>query len=202
MGKSCGECGMCCKLLAIQSLDKPAGAWCGHFKRAAGCGVYEERPPACRGFVCLWLDSEKLDEAWRPDRAKFLMYTEKNGQRLNVIVDPAQPGAWKREPYYRRIKAMSCTVAPPPEKPVQSALDRRDRRVDGAANRLCAESGARLRPKTVYQSGRVGLDRLYRWAGDPLLSGAAAGAGGGGDYRGVFVSQAYRPPSAVRMRYR
>lgn len=23
-----------------------------------------------------------------------------------------------------------------------------------------------------------------------------------GDYRGVFVSQAYRPPSAVRMRYR
>lgn len=80
--------------------------------------------------------------------------------------------------------------------------DRRDRRVDGAANRLCAESGARLRPKTVYQSGRVGLDRLYRWAGDPLLSGAAAGAGGGGDYRGVFVSQAYRPPSAVRMRYR
>ncbi|MBP6877996.1 MAG: YkgJ family cysteine cluster protein [Phenylobacterium sp.] len=107
MGKSCGECGMCCKLLAIQSLDKPAGAWCGHFKRAAGCGVYDERPPACRSFVCLWLDSEKLDEAWRPDRAKFLMYTEKDGQRLNVIVDPNQPGAWKREPYYRRLKAMS-----------------------------------------------------------------------------------------------
>ena len=107
MGKSCGECGMCCKLLAIQSLDKPAGAWCGHFKRAAGCGVYDERPPACRSFVCLWLDSEKLDEAWRPDRAKFLMYTEKDGQRLNVIVDPNHAGAWKREPYYRRLKAMS-----------------------------------------------------------------------------------------------
>jgi len=107
MGKSCGECGMCCKLLAIQSLDKPAGAWCGHFKRAAGCGVYEGRPPACRGFICLWLDSDKLGEAWRPDRAKFLMYTEKDGQRLNVIVDPNHPGAWKREPYYRRLKAMS-----------------------------------------------------------------------------------------------
>jgi hypothetical protein len=107
MSKSCGECGMCCKLLAIQALDKPAGAWCGHFKRGAGCGVYDERPPACRGFICLWLDSEKLDEAWRPDRAKFLMYTEKGGQRLNVIVDPNHPGAWKREPYYRRIKAMS-----------------------------------------------------------------------------------------------
>ena len=62
---------------------------------------------SCVTTVCLWLDSEKLDEAWRPDRAKFLMYTEKDGQRLNVIVDPNQPGAWKREPYYRRLKAMS-----------------------------------------------------------------------------------------------
>ena len=65
--------------------------------------------------------------------------------------------------------------------------DRRDRRVDGAANRLCTESGARLRPKTVYQSGRLGRDRLYRRAVDTLLLGAAAGAGGGGDYRGVFL---------------
>lgn len=103
--KTCGDCGMCCKLLAIQALDKAAGTWCSHFK--AGCSIYADRPPACSGFICLWLDSEKLDDAWRPDRAKFLMYTEKDGRRLNVIVDPAQPLAWKREPYYRRIKAMS-----------------------------------------------------------------------------------------------
>ena len=105
--KSCGECGMCCKLLAIAPLDKPAGAWCVNFRRGAGCAVYSDRPPPCVGFMCLWLDSEKLDDAWRPDRARFLMYTEKDGRRLNVIVDPASPMAWKREPYYRRIKAMS-----------------------------------------------------------------------------------------------
>ena len=103
--KSCGDCGMCCKLLAIQALDKAPGDWCGHFKK--GCSIYSDRPPACRSFICLWLDSEKLDDAWRPDRARFLMYTEKDGKRLNVIVDPAHPLAWKREPYYRRIKAMS-----------------------------------------------------------------------------------------------
>jgi hypothetical protein len=103
--KSCGDCGMCCKLLAIQALDKAPGDWCGHFKK--GCAIYSDRPPACRSFICLWLDSEKLDEAWRPDRAKFLMYTEKDGKRLNLIVDPAHPLAWKREPYYRRIKTMS-----------------------------------------------------------------------------------------------
>lgn len=105
--KSCGECGMCCKLLAIAPLDKAAGDWCSNFKRGAGCAVYADRPPPCVGFMCLWLDSEKLDDAWRPDRARFLMYTEKDGKRLNIIVDPASPTAWKREPYYRRIKAMS-----------------------------------------------------------------------------------------------
>lgn len=107
MGKSCGDCGMCCKLLAIDTLGKAAGAWCGLFKRGKGCSAYDERPAACQTFMCLWLESDKLDEAWRPDRAKFLMYTERDGRRLNVIVDPSQPGAWKREPYYRRIKAMS-----------------------------------------------------------------------------------------------
>ena len=105
--KSCGECGMCCKLLAIAPLDKAAGDWCSNFKRGAGCAVYADRPPPCVGFMCLWLDSEKLDDAWRPDRARFLMYTEKDGKRLNIIVDPASPMAWKREPYYRRIKTMS-----------------------------------------------------------------------------------------------
>lgn len=106
-GKSCGECGMCCKLLGIAEIDKPAGSWCGHFKRGCGCGIYERRPAACAGFECLWLDSEKLDDAWRPDRAKFVLYTEQDGRRLNVVVDPASPMAWRREPYYRRLKAMS-----------------------------------------------------------------------------------------------
>lgn len=105
--KTCGDCGLCCKLLAIQALDKPAGAWCGHFRKGAGCTAYATRPGACRGFECLWLGSEKLDEAWKPSRARFLMYTEKDGKRLNVVVDPADPTAWKRAPYYDRIKRMS-----------------------------------------------------------------------------------------------
>ena len=46
---------------------------------------------------------------------------------------------------------------------------------------------ARLRPKTVYQSGRVGLDRLPVISTIPYF-GAAAGAGGGGDYR-AFLSR-------------
>ena len=105
--KSCGECGMCCKLLAIAEIEKPADRWCPSFKRGCGCGVYDTRPAACRGFECLWLQSEKLDDRWRPDKARFVMYTEDDDRRLRVVVDPAHPLAWKQEPYYSRLKAMS-----------------------------------------------------------------------------------------------
>jgi hypothetical protein len=106
-GKACGSCGMCGKVLAIQVLDKPGGVWCGAYRKGAGCGVYDTRPAPCRGFHCLWLTSEKLSDDWRPDRAGFLMYTDRDGKRLNVVVDPGKPAAWRREPYYQRLKAMS-----------------------------------------------------------------------------------------------
>ena len=105
--RECGTCTLCCKVMAIRELEKPMGHWCAHCVPGKGCGIYETRFEICRTFLCGWRQVPQLGDAWRPDRSKFLMYTEKNGQRLNVIVDPAQPGAWKREPYYRRIKAMS-----------------------------------------------------------------------------------------------
>jgi hypothetical protein len=106
-GKSCGDCSLCCKLLGVDALEKAPGQWCAHFKRGGGCGIYETRPKPCRVFHCLWMGSERLEDAWRPDRARFLMYPEEERRRLNVIVDPAQPDAWRREPYYSRLKAMS-----------------------------------------------------------------------------------------------
>lgn len=106
-GKACGSCGLCCKVLAIEALEKPDGVWCGHFKKGGGCGYYEHRPPACRGFHCLWLTSSRLGDEWRPDKAGFVMYSDRDGKRLNVVVDPGKPAAWRREPYYSYIKAMS-----------------------------------------------------------------------------------------------
>lgn len=106
--KSCGDCGLCCKLLGVEAIDKPSGAWCGHFRKGVGgCGIYADRPQACRTFTCLWLTSDKLDEAWKPNRAHLILHTDQDGRRLNVVVDPADAGAWRRAPYYDRIKAMS-----------------------------------------------------------------------------------------------
>jgi hypothetical protein len=41
---------------------------------------------------------------WKPDRAKFVTYVQGNGVNLQIAVDPGFPNAWRKEPYYGRIK--------------------------------------------------------------------------------------------------
>lgn len=53
-------CALCCKVLLIEELGKPAHKWCKHAKpensRDPGaCTCYDTRPNACRGFQCTWL---------------------------------------------------------------------------------------------------------------------------------------------------
>ena len=102
--RQCGACGMCCKLFAIQALDKPEGKWCLHYGRAGGCSIYETRPEPCRNFECGYLVYAFLDDRWRPDRSKFVIWLNKKYARMMVEVDPAYPDAWKKEPYYSALK--------------------------------------------------------------------------------------------------
>jgi hypothetical protein len=64
-GRECGDCTLCCKVMAIEQLAKPASSWCPHCKPGHGCRIYPERPDECRSFNCLWLVNERLDERWR-----------------------------------------------------------------------------------------------------------------------------------------
>jgi hypothetical protein len=105
--KPCGDCTLCCKVMGVAAVNKPGGVWCSHIRRGAGCAIYADRPASCSTFQCLWSGSENLDDRWRPDRARFLMFTENGGKRLNVVADPGYPAAWRQEPYYSRLKAMS-----------------------------------------------------------------------------------------------
>lgn len=105
MSKSCGDCGLCCKLMGVQALNKPPVKWCVHFRRASGCGIYQDRPTDCRVFNCLWLlADDRLGEAWKPTVAGFLMHSEDEGRRLIVECDPAAPQAWRKEPYHAAIR--------------------------------------------------------------------------------------------------
>lgn len=103
-GRQCGECALCCKILAIEALAKPRHRMCSHFCKGVGCGIYERRPPACSQFVCAWLTTPEMDDSWRPDRARFMLWGK---DQLMVDVDPAYPDAWRREPYYSKLKQAS-----------------------------------------------------------------------------------------------
>lgn len=112
--KSCGTCGLCCKLMAIPALEKPRHAWCAKYVMRTGCGIYADRPSACREFLCLYMLAPELDDVWRPDKARFMIWTGQEDRRLIVEVDPAMPAAWRREPYYSQLKAWSDRNRPEP----------------------------------------------------------------------------------------
>lgn len=106
-GRSCDACSLCCKLLPVAELGKPAGQWCVHAVRGGGCGTYADRPATCRQFFCAWRRDSSLGAEWRPDVSRFVLSADSSLRALVVTVDPGMPLSWKRQPYYERLKRMS-----------------------------------------------------------------------------------------------
>lgn len=98
-------CGLCCKLVIVNELNKPAGQWCQHYARGRGCTIHVERPEVCKPFQCVWTMTPYLDERWRPDNARFMMVVLE--RQLIIECDSGFADAWRREPYYAQIKRWS-----------------------------------------------------------------------------------------------
>jgi hypothetical protein len=64
--RHCGDCTLCCRLLPVAEIEKPALAKCRHQCRR-GCRVYDARPVSCRAWSCQWLQGHPTGP--RPDRA-------------------------------------------------------------------------------------------------------------------------------------
>lgn len=62
----CGTCTLCCTLLTVKDIDKPAGMECEHCTGDA-CSIYDERPQGCRDFCCAYSQMEQVNIALRPD---------------------------------------------------------------------------------------------------------------------------------------
>ena len=45
-------------------------------RRGTGLGIYEKRPPSCRGWRCGWLENEDWEDDLRPDRCGFIVDPE------------------------------------------------------------------------------------------------------------------------------
>ncbi len=153
-GRFCETCTVCCKAFAIPEVEKEPGAWCRHVVQARGCGIHPDRPQTCRLFFCHWMRNGALGPEWRPDRARFVMYTEMEGRRLVVAPDVGVPGSWRRMPYYAQMKRWAALGAP-------------------KNNQLIVFTGRRataVLPDRDVDLGTVGLgDRIvYRMAGSRI----------------------------------
>jgi hypothetical protein len=102
--RACGSCSLCCKVLGILELDKPAGEWCPHFRAGSGCSIHGEHPASCRAFRCLWLLSPAMPEGVRPDRCKVVLTLEDGDAKIIARADPADPMAWRREPIHGQLR--------------------------------------------------------------------------------------------------
>jgi hypothetical protein len=64
--RHCGDCQLCCRLLPVAEIGKPALTKCRHQCRT-GCGIYSTKPFSCAAWSCQWLQGH--DTGPRPDRA-------------------------------------------------------------------------------------------------------------------------------------
>lgn len=88
--RRCGLCTLCCTVMAVHELAKPAHTPCPHLRDAEnpGCSIYSERPLLCRSWMCAWRFGFGAGAA-RPDRlgdAVLLEFAwdESHGRRLGV----------------------------------------------------------------------------------------------------------------------
>lgn len=109
-GRVCGSCSLCCSLLPVAALAKPANTKCEHQKFAKGCRIYHARglPRECRVWSCRWLTREGTQGMRRPDRAHYVIDAMPDMIRsvtpdgvsiewmaIQVWVDPAHPLAYR-----------------------------------------------------------------------------------------------------------
>ncbi len=112
LGRSCGACALCCKLIGINELNKPQNQWCPHCLRHSGCKIYNSRPNECRTFNCDWLVNTKIGDEWQPMRSKMVLHlvVDGNMSKLVIHVDSGSPLAWQKEPYYGQIKTWAQNI--------------------------------------------------------------------------------------------
>lgn len=71
--RKCGACQLCCKLLPMSEMGKPANVRCRHQRFKIGCTIYANRPTQCRYWSCRWLLGNDTADIPRPDRAHYVI---------------------------------------------------------------------------------------------------------------------------------
>jgi len=103
-GRTCGSCMLCCTVMHVSELNKPAGVTCSYAVAGSGCTIREQRPRACRRFFCGWRLDPNIDSLWKPSICGFVLQISMRYASMLVMVDPARPLAWRMQPYHGRLR--------------------------------------------------------------------------------------------------
>lgn len=114
--RTCGDCTLCCKVMAVESIAKPKDTWCQHCDRAGGgCRIYDLRPQSCQDFACSWLAYPEVPDGLKPNRCKAVIVGMSGSFRGFVVhVDPGHPDAWRQgllHEYIQRAVDIGLSVA-------------------------------------------------------------------------------------------
>lgn len=109
-GRSCDGCTMCCKVLSIDELNKPADQWCQHCQVGQGCTIYAERPDECRSFNCMWLLDANIPEELAPRNSRLVLAQTRGA--IFVHADRSRSGAWRKEPFHALFRHWAAMMAP------------------------------------------------------------------------------------------
>jgi len=80
----------------------------------------------CRKFYCAWMVSPSLGEHWRPNKCKMVLRVESGGKLIAVHVDPSDPTAWRREPYFQKLRQFAIDGLKTDQQVIVLHNDRRD----------------------------------------------------------------------------
>ena len=94
--KDCGDCSLCCKLIEVKPLNKPADTWCEHCTKQS-CAIWEKRPEICKTYNCLWRTTPEMTDDLQPSKCKVAFEVHEEGVAI-AHVDVDRPEAWRKPP--------------------------------------------------------------------------------------------------------
>tara|TARA_R110000772_G_scaffold17946_3_gene49862 strand:+ start:20048 stop:20506 length:459 start_codon:yes stop_codon:yes gene_type:complete len=107
INKECGDCTLCCELLPIGEINKPASVLCGDCVLTKGCSIYDKRPQSCRDFECSYISSDDMEEDLKPINCNVIF--EKVTETVHLaLIHPKDLDAWQAEPVKNYILGLKA----------------------------------------------------------------------------------------------
>lgn len=164
--RSCGSCSLCCTVLRVDELAKPAGRDCRHQRGPHGCAIHATRPGICRRYRCLWLQGG-LEDDERPDRTGGVVDLETTGIGLRLAIRESRPGVFDASSALQAIAARHRESMPvrisdtadvtDPDRPYRILL------AAGAEQRVCGDRIEHWRDGALVSVERLPwLERTFR----------------------------------------